>query len=110
MTYGFISVNDHVQETPEVWTSRLSKAKWGDRIPQLRRNPDGADQWVVDGQVLLGGRVAQANALLGDRNGTVARWEDVPRAAYAPKERLTAMDAAGVDRSVLFPTVAGMAG
>lgn len=110
MKYGFISVNDHVQETPDVWTSRLSKSKWGDRIPQLKRNAQGADQWVVDGHVLLGGRVAQTKALLGDRNGEVTRWEDVPHAAYLPRERLIAMDSAGVDRSVLFPTVAGMAG
>lgn len=110
MTHGFISVNDHVQETPDVWTSRLSKSKWGDRIPQIKRNGDGAEHWVVDGQVLLGGRIAQASALLDDRNAQLTRWQDVPRAAYLPKERLAAMDAAGVDRSVLFPTVAGMAG
>ena len=64
MTHSFISVNDHVQETPDVWTSRLSKSKWGDRIPQIKRNGDGAEHWVVDGQVLLGGRIAQASALL----------------------------------------------
>lgn len=110
MKYGFISVNDHVQETPDVWTSRLSKNKWGDRIPQLKRNAQGQEQWVVDGHILLRGQVAQAKALLGDRNGELTRWEDVPRAAYVPKERLIAMDAAAVDRSVLFPTVAGMAG
>ena len=110
MKYGFISVNDHVQETPDVWTSRMSKSKWGDRIPQLIRNSSGVDQWLVDGQLLLSGRVTQAKALQSERNDNVTRWEDVPRASYVPKERLTVMDAAGVDYSVLFPSVAGMAG
>ena len=34
LTYGFISVDDHVQEHPDVWTQRLA-SKWGDRIPRL---------------------------------------------------------------------------
>ena len=50
LKFGFISADDHVQEHPEVWTQRLSKAKWGDRIPHLERRADGTEQWVVDGQ------------------------------------------------------------
>jgi predicted TIM-barrel fold metal-dependent hydrolase len=34
----------------------------------------------------------------------------VPAAAYLPSDRLKAMDAAGIDYSVLYPTVAGLAG
>src|SRR5207249_4902927 len=37
-------------------------------------------------------------------------WSDVPRAAYVPEERLRAMDAGGIHYSVLYPTVAGVAG
>ena len=37
LKYGFISADDHVQEHPEVWTKRMSKAKWGERIPHVRR-------------------------------------------------------------------------
>jgi predicted TIM-barrel fold metal-dependent hydrolase len=110
LKYGLISVDDHVQETPDVWTSRLSQGKWGDRIPHLQRTPEGREQWVADGQGLLAGRVAQAGALMPDRNREPERWEEVPSIAYKPAERLKAMDAAGVDYSVLFPTVAGMAG
>ena len=46
----FISVDDHVQEHPEVWTKRLSRSKWGDRIPHLAKNSDGVERWVVDGR------------------------------------------------------------
>lgn len=110
MPSGFISVDDHVQEPPDLWTSRLPKDKWGDRIPRLEEKDDGAEQWVLNGDVLLGGRVAEAGALLDDRNQKPRRWDEVPPAAYQPAARLEAMNAAGVDYSVLFPTVAGMAG
>ena len=34
--YKRIDVDSHCQEKPDTWTSRMSKAKWGDRIPQIR--------------------------------------------------------------------------
>jgi predicted TIM-barrel fold metal-dependent hydrolase len=110
LKYGLISVDDHVQEPPTLWTERLSKQKWGDRIPHLEEAPDGSQHWVVDGQVLLDGRIATVAATMADRNSEPTRWEQVPAAAYSPEERLKAMDADGVDYSVLYPTVAGHAG
>ena len=105
----FISVDDHVQETPDLWTSRLAKSRWGDRIPHLERD-NGVERWVSHGQTLLGGRVARAGALMPNRSRDPSRWEEVPAAAYVPAERLKTMDAAGIDYSVLYPTVAGLAG
>ena len=67
LIHGVISADDHVQEPPDLWTSRLSR-KWGDRIPHLESTPDGGQRRVVDGQVILDGRVAKAGALLADRN------------------------------------------
>ena len=109
LKYGFISVDDHVQETPDLWTSRVAK-KFADRVPQLVTAQDGSQQWFVDGQMLLDGRTARAGALMADRNEDPKRWADVPAPAFAPAERLKAMDSAGIDYSVLYPTVAGLAG
>ena len=109
MESRFISVDDHVQEPPDLWTSRLSKDRWGDRIPRLEQNKEG-EHWVADGEVLLGGHIAQAGALMDDRNDEPKVWAEIPPAAYDPKERLKAMDSAGVDYAVLYPTVAGLAG
>lgn len=106
---GLISVDDHVQEPPDLWTSRLSRSQWGDRVPRLV-NGSGATVWVADGVKLLGDGVARAGAFLPDRAQECARWEEVPLAAYRPSERLKAMDAAGIGYSALFPTVAGLAG
>ena len=106
----FVSVDDHVQEPPDLWTRRLSRNRFGDRIPHVERHANGAERWVADGQPLLGGKVASAGALMPDRNREPRCWEEVPAAAWSPAERLKAMDAAGITFSVLFPTVAGMAG
>ena len=110
LKYGLISVDDHVQETPDVWTSRLSKSKWGDRIPHVESNSHGGERWVVDGQPLDLPGVALANATLPDRGRDARRWDEVPQSVYVPAERLKAMDADGVDYSVLYPSVAGTGG
>lgn len=110
MRKGFISVDDHVQERPGVWTQRLSKAKWGNKIPHIEKEADGTENWVVDGRKLLLGGVASAGAVMHDRTEEPRCWKEVPKVAYDPTERLKAMDADGVAYSVLYPTVAGVAG
>lgn len=97
-----ISVCDHVQEPPDLWTSRLSREKWGDRIPHLE-----GERWLVDGRDLP---LAGVGALMSDRASQPRSWAEVPAAAYSPAERLRAMDADGVGCSVLYPTVAGIGG
>jgi predicted TIM-barrel fold metal-dependent hydrolase len=108
--YGFISVDDHVPEHPDVWTRRLDKGKWGDRIPHIEQRPDGAERWCVDGQELPIPGVASTGAAMPDRVREPQHWAEVPKAASEPSERLKAMDVDGVDYSVLYPTVAGVAG
>src|SRR5258705_7934585 len=109
LKYGFISVDDHVQETPKLWVDPLEN-KFGDRVPHLVTAKDGSEQWFMDGRMLLDGRAARAGALMSDRNEDPKRWTDVPAPAFTPAERLKAMDSAGIDYSVLYPTVAGLAG
>ena len=108
--YGFISVDDHVPEHPDVWTRRLDKARWGDRIPHIEKRPDGSDRWCVDGQELSIPGVASTGAAMPDRVREPQHWNEVPAAASEPSERLKAMDVDGVDASILYPTVAGVAG
>ena len=103
----FISVDDHVQEHPEVWTKRLSRSKWGDRIPHLAKNSDGVERWVVDGREIPLAGVADCGAAMPDRTVNPQYWADVPTSIYDPKERLKVMDGAGIDYAVLYPTVAG---
>ena len=106
----FISVDEHVQEPPGVWTRRLSSSKWGNRIPHVEQKSDGTERWIVDGCEVPPDGVADCGAVMSDRNQNPQRWQDVPAVVYNPRERLKAMDADGVDYAVLYPTVAGRAG
>jgi predicted TIM-barrel fold metal-dependent hydrolase len=110
MNMSFISVDEHIQETPDLWTQRLSKAKWGDRVPRIGKNSSGAERWFVDGHELAMNGVADCGAAMSERTRNPQTWSEVPAAVYDPKERLQVMDAAGIDYAVLYPTVAGAAG
>ena len=104
-----ISADDHVIEHPQVWTDRLSRQRWGDRIPHVERDADGSDYWVIDARkvALLGS--GSAAALMPDR-AEPRKWEELPPPAYQPAERLKLMNANGVECSVLYPSMAGVGG
>ncbi|HLH76138.1 MAG TPA: amidohydrolase family protein [Candidatus Binataceae bacterium] len=107
---NFISVDDHVVEAPDLWTRRLSFQRWGARIPHLESASDGSQEWIVDGvRVPLLGN-GSVGALMRDPLASPRTWAEVPRAAYDPALRLRALDDDGVDYSVLYPAVAGVAG
>jgi predicted TIM-barrel fold metal-dependent hydrolase len=105
-----ISTVDQVVEQPEVWTRRLSKSRWGDRIPHIEYSSQEGDAWVVDGRKLPLSECAQVGAVMTDRADAPKGWRDIPPSAYLPAERLKAMDIDGVARSVLYPTLAGSSG
>ncbi len=108
--FGLISSDSHAQLDQDTWTRRMSKEKWGDRIPHvIETKEDGykhpVHRWMVNGK-LRGGFVANCPAIMP---GGVAkayypqRWEEVPKKAYDPLERLKALDHDRVDGEVLFP-------
>jgi uncharacterized protein len=109
LRFGVISVDDHVVEPPDLWTRRMSQAKWGDRIPHVATQADGTERWVIDGQVRAGA-LAPTGALSKDRGAEPQTWSQVPRSAYEPQARLAAMDSDGIDCSVLYPSAAGVSG
>lgn len=110
LKYGFISADDHVQEHPEVWTSRMSKQKWGERIPHIKEQADGSDFWMIDGRRVSLPGVAVVGALMPDRAQEPKHWKHVPPMAFNATDRLKAMNLDGVDYSVLYPIVGGLAG
>ncbi len=108
--HGLISADSHVTFDRDDFTSRMSATTWGDRIPQVVEvEIDGrlVHRWSVYGKP---GRddVSNCPAVMGEPFPTYPqRWEDVPRTAYDPAERLTALDFDGVDAEVLFPNHPG---
>jgi uncharacterized protein len=106
----FISVDEHVQEPPDLWTKRLSRSRWGNRIPHIEKNSSGLERWVVDGHEIALNGVADCGAAMSDRTKNPQDWSQVPTPVYDPKERLKVMDDAGIEYAVLYPTVAGSGG
>ena len=105
-----VSADDHMVENADVWTRRMSRSRWGNRIPHIEHQPDGSDCWLIDGNrlALLGS--GSVGGLMPDRTGEPRRWEEIPAQAWSPLERLAAMDRDGIDFSVLYPSMAGVAG
>ena len=111
LKYGVISTDEHIQEAPDVWTDRMSKAKFGDDIPHIQEQPDGSEIWVVRGEPVTGfgnHKLASVAAAMNPRNKEPVRWEEVPQNTYVPSERLKAMDQDKVDTHTFFPNVSGI--
>jgi len=105
--YGAISADSHAQLARDAFTCRMSKRKWGDRIPQVREvevNGRLVERWVVDGRVVGKRGVCNCPAAMnGSLRGTFPqRWDEVPKIVYDPQQRLKALDTDGVDAEVLF--------
>ena len=107
--YKRIDVDSHCQEKPDTWTSRMSKAKWGDRIPQIREK-DGREYWICDGKEMMNGWLALCHGVIPDRKSLPTHWRDVPSMIYTADGRMRAMDRDGVSAQALFPNTAGVGG
>ncbi|MGH8057918.1 MAG: amidohydrolase family protein, partial [Candidatus Entotheonellia bacterium] len=113
--YGLISCDSHAQLDKDTWTSRMSKERWGDKIPHLFETSDKkhmavaydhpVERWLVNGQVVGERGVVNCPTVMDDpmRKTFPQRWEEVPRKVYDPMTRLEALDGDGVDGEILFP-------
>ena len=105
--FGLISADSHVVTDRNAFLDRMSKGKFGERIPQVREvetKGQKTDRWVVNGRPLGSRGVVNCPAVMGDpdRNAYPQRWDEVPAKAFVPIERLKALDADGIDAEVLF--------
>ncbi len=107
--YKLISADSHAGFDRDAFTSRMP-SKWGDRIPQVVEVEDKGrrvERWTVYGKS-RGDNVGNCPALMGEPFPTYPqRWEEVPKTAYDPRERLKALDNDKVDAEVLFPNPPG---
>lgn len=118
-----ISVDDHVTEPPDLWTSRLPK-KLVDRGPQVRRgrilagadaregkinydHPDGkwGDYWTFDGTPTKGFLTAITHAVGFDEKkigNTPLTYDEIWPGAWKKSERLADMTSNHVEASLCF--------
>lgn len=108
--YGLISCDSHGQVDRDAFTSRMSQAKWGERIPQIvevkdEKFPYPVHRWMVNGKVTGDSACNCPAAMEGgvERGYYPQRWEEVPRKVYDPVERAKALDEDRIDGEVLYP-------
>ncbi len=82
--YGLFSCDSHAQLDRDAWTKRLSKEKWGERIPQIvevSENGQTVDRWIVNGKVRSEWVCNCPAAMEGgvQRGYYPRRWDEVPR-------------------------------
>lgn len=101
--YRLISADSHVNEPPDLWTTRVPAAL-KDRAPRMERFDEG-DAWILEGvkDPINFGMNACAGLPPEEQRGW-ARFEDLRRGGHDPAARLQEMDADGVDAEVLYPT------
>jgi predicted TIM-barrel fold metal-dependent hydrolase len=104
MNYKVVSSDDHLQETDDTWVKRVP-SNLRDRVPRLRRTPDG-DIWFIDGKPAGGLSLSiQAGHKFEEYRADKVFWEDARPGCYDPAERLKDMNVDGVDAQVLYPNV-----
>lgn len=115
LKFGVISSDSHGQLDKDAFTKRMSKKKFGERIPQLVETSDPAnmsepmdrvvERWQINGKFVEKRGVSNCAAFMNDpmRATFPQRWEEVPKGVYDPLERLKVLATDGIDGEVLFP-------
>jgi predicted TIM-barrel fold metal-dependent hydrolase len=102
-SYALISGDSHVNEPPDLWTSRLA-SKFAERAPRMESFEQG-DAWVLEGspEPVSFGRNAGAGLGVWSPDPWM-RWADVRPGAWNPAARLEEQNLEGVDAEILYPT------
>jgi predicted TIM-barrel fold metal-dependent hydrolase len=101
--YRLIDADTHVNEPPDLWTSRVP-SEFRDRVPRIEHLEKG-DAWVMEGVAdpINFGLNAAAGVPVAERRPWV-RFDEIRAGGYDPKARLMEMDVDLVDAAVLYPT------
>src|SRR5581483_4982589 len=99
-----ISVDDHLIEPPDLWTSRLP-SRYRDEAPKVIKNDAGEDVWAYAGAQ---NPIVALNAVAGldveDFSTRNISYDDMRPGVYNVAERIKDMDADGLHGSICFPT------
>jgi predicted TIM-barrel fold metal-dependent hydrolase len=107
--YQIFSVDDHIIEQPDLWTSRLPH-RLGEHAPHVIEQ-DGRQFWVYEDRLNSEiGLNAVAGKPRSEWNMEPARFSDMIPGCYDPKNRALDLLSQGVLASVNFPTVPRFAG
>jgi predicted TIM-barrel fold metal-dependent hydrolase len=103
-TYRYISGDTHLEVPTQRWTGRVPE-KYRDRAPKTVRLPNGADGFLIEGLAirenpmdLYGGKGRDSWRPFGQTYASTA-------GTGSPDDRLSCLDADGMDAEIMFPAV-----
>ncbi|MGA0606650.1 amidohydrolase family protein [Phenylobacterium sp. VNQ135] len=103
-----VDTDTHVIEAYDLWTSRISVAKYGDLVPQVRWDAEAEQEaWYFGGKRIAyaaGSCMAGWHEYAPDRPRKLAEADP---ACWRAEDRLKKMDETGVYAQILYPNVAG---
>src|SRR5262245_54495810 len=106
--YAVADVDAHVIEPPDLWTSRLDTAKWGDLVPHVRFDERrGEERWYIGDRKLFGVGAFARPGWPEFPPSQPRRLEEALPAAIDAKARLAYMDEVGVYYQLLYPNILG---
>jgi predicted TIM-barrel fold metal-dependent hydrolase len=102
-----IDVDSHVAEPEDLWTSRMSAAKWGeDRIPKpVWDEVGGEKRWKVGDLLLSGVGLYCSGGWPEHFPSHPPTLEDADPACWDPSARLQRLDDYGIWAQVLYPNL-----
>ncbi len=106
--FRVVDTDTHVIEPYDLWTKRISVAKYGDLVPHVRFDEElQQESWFFGGNRIA---AAAGSAMAGWRDYPPNRpklLEQVDPSTYDNVARLKKMDEYGVYAQILYPNVAG---
>ena len=106
--YKVIDADTHIVEPYDLWTSRISVKKWGDKVPHVRHDAESKIDFWHFGETRLGPAAGAALAGWHEYPPNHPKVKsDVPAWGWDAGERLKKMDEHGIWAQILYPNVAG---
>jgi predicted TIM-barrel fold metal-dependent hydrolase len=106
--FRVIDTDTHIIEPYDLWTSRISEKKWGDKVPHVRWDEKNQeDAWFFGSERMA---AAAGPAMAGWHEfppKRPKRLEDVQPYTWRAEDRLKVMDEYGIYAQILYPNVAG---
>jgi predicted TIM-barrel fold metal-dependent hydrolase len=106
--YQVVDTDTHVIEPYDLWTSRMSVAKWGDQVPHVKMDDDlGEEAWYFGDNRVGGGAGAAHAGYSKFAPEHPKNLGEADRSTWDVNARLARMDEYGIWAEVLYPNVAG---
>lgn len=105
-----IDVDSHLSEPHDLWTSR-APARIRDLVPQVKER-NGRQQWVVNGDIGIGG-LGAASVVLPDGDKQLGTtWlkltvDQIHKASWDAATRTEMLDTLGLHAQIMYPNLAG---